>query len=231
MTPGLAEFLGVVVGLVAAAVLLLTPAVFLAWRLAVRGAFSLSVWLSGARVAWWVRVRSMKRLRFVDRTCARISGLVRQAAQAGLSAPLRPGPRALPSPCPPGRPRHQDRISSPGARCSESRGCICPGNFKEISRVNEAEAVTSARTERGAALITPFVASGYSSASNAVVVSGAQVPDPKGCPQAPSCGQGACAACTRGGCGQVASRRVVHIHVGKASCPHPGAKSQRACLS
>lgn len=195
MTPGLAEFIGVV-----AAVLLLTPAVFLAWRLAVRGAFSLSVWLSGARVAWWVRVRSMKRLRFVDRTCARISGLVRQAVQAGLSSPLRSGPRALSSPCPPGRPRHQDRIPSPGARCGESRGCIYPGNFKEISRINEAEAVTSARTERG-------------------------------CPQAQSCGQGTCAACTRGGCGQVASRRVVHIHVGKASCPHPGAKSQRACLS
>lgn len=220
MTPELAHLLGVVAGLAFSLVLFLTPAVYVAWRLAAKGASSLSVWLSGAPVAWWVRLRSMKASAFIERKSARISRLVRHAPPAGVSAFYMRNSSALPLLRPPGRPRHQDRISSPGARCGESR-------------VNEAEAVTGARSERGAALITPFIASGYSSASNAVVVvvGGAQVPDPKGCPQASPCGQGTCAACTRGGCGQVASRRVVHIHVGKASCPHPGAKSQRACLS
>lgn len=182
MTLELAHLLGVVAGLAFSLVLFLTPAVYVAWRLAAKGAYSLSVWLSGAPVAWWVSLRSMKALAFIDRIRARISRLARRAPPAGVSAFHMRNSRALPSPCPPGRPRHQDRTLSPAARCGESRGCIQPGNFKEISRLNGAKAVTGARSERGAALITPFIASGYTSASNAVVVGGAQVPDPQGCP-------------------------------------------------
>lgn len=61
-----------------------------------------------------------------------------------------------------GREKSPGQTTFPGAHCGESRGCIYPGKGKAFSRVNEAEAVTGAPSDRGPALLPSNTQGDYS---------------------------------------------------------------------